>query len=48
MNIQGKVRNKWSLIEKEEKVMPWSKIAVDNSESCIMYVTVLLLKIQVF
>jgi hypothetical protein len=47
MNIRGEVCNKSSLTEKEEKVMPWSKIAVDNSESCIMYVTVLLLKIQV-
>jgi len=48
MNIQGEVCNKSSLIEKEEKIMPWSQIAVDNSESCIMYVMVLLLKIQVF
>jgi hypothetical protein len=47
MNIQGEVYNKSSLIEKEEKVTAWSKIAVDNSESCVMYVTVLLLKIQV-
>ena len=48
MNIQGAVCNKLSLVEKEEKVTPCSKVAVDNSERCIMYVTMLLLKIHVF
>jgi hypothetical protein len=48
MNIQGEVCNESPLIEKEEKVTAWSKIAVDNIESCIMYVTVPLMKIQVF
>jgi len=48
MNIQGEVCNKSSLIEKEGKVTLCSEVAVDNSESCIMFVTVPLLKIEFF